>query len=83
MINKVNLDHPVIDLSISTSEKTSVKHLGRNTRPRSMEDTLIVRSIDIPYLICSLSALIIRYAFSFSRADIYRSGRRRLGKYFT
>jgi hypothetical protein len=44
----------------------SVKRLGKNTRTTSVEGALIVTSIDIPYLVCILSASITEYGFSFS-----------------
>jgi hypothetical protein len=44
---------------ISTSENTDVKLLGRNTSTASSENALILRSIDVPYLVCNLSAFIV------------------------
>jgi hypothetical protein len=37
----------------------------------SVEGALIVRCIDIPYLVCTLSAPITEYGFSFSRELIF------------
>jgi len=56
MIN-VNLEYSII-ISISTSEKTGMKRLGRNTRTLYREDALIVRSVDITHFICSFLLLL-------------------------
>jgi hypothetical protein len=58
-------------MSISTSEKIGEKRFGRNMRALTVEEILIVRIIDVPYLVCSLSAPTTRKGFSFSKELIF------------
>jgi len=48
MTSKINLDHPIIDhLHINVRKDTCLR-LGMNTLTTSLEEALIVRSVDIP-----------------------------------
>ena len=72
---------PWLIISISTSEKISVKRLGRNTSTASVEGALIVRS---RYAILGLYSFRPCYGEGLPQiADVYRSAGRRLGKPFT